>query len=72
MLAQVKKLAGGDVAGRLGAWWSGRDYVPPVEGEGAPARFLDLMQAGKGGVFLLSRLGMSRKFMPLAKECRKK
>ena len=36
MLAQVKKLAGGDVAGRLGAWWSGRDYVPPVEGEGAP------------------------------------
>jgi len=36
MLAQVKKLAGGDVAGRLGAWWSGRDYVPPVGGEGAP------------------------------------
>jgi len=35
MLAQVKKMAGGDVAGRLGAWWSGRDYVPPVEGEAA-------------------------------------
>ncbi len=37
MLAQVKKMAGGDVAGRFGAWWSGRDYVPPVEGEAAPA-----------------------------------
>jgi hypothetical protein len=37
MLAQMKKLAGGDVAGRFGAWWSGRDYVPPVEGETAPA-----------------------------------
>ena len=35
MLAQVKKMAGGDVAGRLGAWWSGRDYVPPLEGEAA-------------------------------------
>lgn len=34
MLAQVKKMAGGDFSGRFGAWWSGRDYVPPVEGEG--------------------------------------
>lgn len=36
MLAQVKKLAGDDFAGRFGAWWSGRDYVPPApdaEGE---------------------------------------
>jgi hypothetical protein len=30
MLAQVKKLAGDDLAGRLGAWWSGRDYTPPA------------------------------------------
>lgn len=37
MLAQVKKMAGGDISGRLGAWWSGRDYVPPVEGEGESA-----------------------------------
>lgn len=38
MLAQVKKMAGGDVAGRFGAWWNGREYVPPVpEGEGAEA-----------------------------------
>ncbi|MBI1358907.1 MAG: hypothetical protein GC155_01350 [Alphaproteobacteria bacterium] len=33
MLAQVKKLiepaAGGDFTGRLGAWWNGKDYVPP-------------------------------------------
>lgn len=34
MLAQVKKMAGGDIAGRFGAWWNGRDYVPPPEGEG--------------------------------------
>lgn len=34
MLAQVKKLAGDDFAGRFGAWWNGRDYVPPAEGEG--------------------------------------
>ena len=34
MLAQVKKIAGDDVAGRLGAWWSGRDYAPPAETEG--------------------------------------
>lgn len=35
MLAQVKKLAGGDLAGRLGAWWNGRDYVAPTpEGAG--------------------------------------
>jgi hypothetical protein len=37
MLAQVKKLvsvgAGGDFAGRFGAWWDGKDYVPPVPGE---------------------------------------
>ena len=38
MLAQVKKLAGGDVAGRFGAWWNGRDYVPPAaEGEAGEA-----------------------------------
>ena len=45
MLAQVKKLvgdaAGGDFAGRLGAWWEGKDYVPtpPAEegAEGKPA-----------------------------------
>jgi len=35
MLAQVKKMAGGDIPGRLGAWWSGRDYVPSAEGEAA-------------------------------------
>jgi hypothetical protein len=35
MLAQVKKIAGGDIAGRFGAWWNGRDYVAPPEGEGA-------------------------------------
>ncbi len=35
MLAQVKKLAGGDIAGRFGAWWNGRDYTPPAEGEAA-------------------------------------
>lgn len=29
MLAQVKKLAGNDLKGRLGAWWDGRDYVAP-------------------------------------------
>ena len=34
MLAQVKKLAGEDFTGRFGAWWNGRDYVPPPEGEG--------------------------------------
>ncbi|MFT3725099.1 MAG: hypothetical protein QM773_16130 [Hyphomonadaceae bacterium] len=34
MLAQVKKLAGDDFAGRFGAWWNGRDYVAPPEGEG--------------------------------------
>jgi hypothetical protein len=33
MLAQVKKLTGDDLAGRLGAWWNGRDYVAPPEGE---------------------------------------
>lgn len=43
MLAQMKKIAGGDLAGRFGAWWNGRDYVAPVEGEGvadetAPAK----------------------------------
>jgi hypothetical protein len=36
MLAQVKKIAGGDVAGRFGAWWNGRDYVPPAEADAAP------------------------------------
>lgn len=38
MLAQVKKMvgsaAGGDVAGRFGAWWNGKDYVAPAPGEG--------------------------------------
>lgn len=40
MLAQVKKLAGGDLAGRFSAWWDGRDYVPPSpepEAEAPPA-----------------------------------
>ncbi len=35
MLAQVKKLAGNDLKGRLGAWWDGRDYVAPQPKEGA-------------------------------------
>lgn len=39
MLAQVKKLSANgaprDIAGRFGAWWDGRDYVPP-EPEAAP------------------------------------
>jgi len=34
MLAQVKKVmvsaAGGDFAGRFGAWWNGKDYAPPA------------------------------------------
>ncbi len=34
MLAQVKKIAGGDIAGRFAAWWNGREYVP-AEGEAA-------------------------------------
>lgn len=34
MLAQVKKLAGNDITGRFGAWWNGRAYVAPPEGEG--------------------------------------
>jgi hypothetical protein len=43
MLAQVKKLVGeatgGDFAGRLGAWWEGKDYVPPPPAEeGAAAK----------------------------------
>lgn len=33
MLAQVKKIAGGDIAGRLGAWWDGRDYIAPAPAE---------------------------------------
>jgi hypothetical protein len=33
MFAQVKKLAGNDLTGRLGAWWDGRDYVAPPPGE---------------------------------------
>ena len=38
MFAQVKKLAGNDLTGRLGAWWDGRDYVaPPPAEEGADA-----------------------------------
>ena len=38
MLAQVKKLAGNDLTGRLGAWWDGRDYVaPPPAEEGTEA-----------------------------------
>lgn len=39
MLAQVKKLAGDDFAGRFGAWWNGRDYVAPApEAEGEAAK----------------------------------
>ncbi len=41
MLAQVKKLAGDDLKGRFGAWWSGRDYVAPAEGEGGEAAQAD-------------------------------
>ena len=37
MLAQVKKMAGGDIGGRFGAWWNGRDYTPPAETEGEAA-----------------------------------
>ena len=37
MLAQVKKLAGGDIAGRFGAWWNGRDYVASEPAEGGEA-----------------------------------
>jgi hypothetical protein len=37
MLAQMKKMAGGDIGGRFGAWWNGRDYTPPAETEGEPA-----------------------------------
>lgn len=39
MLAQVKKLVGDDLAGRFGAWWDGRDYVP------APAADNDAAEA---------------------------
>lgn len=35
MLAQVKKIAGGDLAGRFGAWWNGREYTPPATEEAA-------------------------------------
>ncbi len=39
MLARIRKIAGGDLAGRFGAWWDGRDYAPPapVEGEAEAA-----------------------------------
>lgn len=37
MLAQVKKMAGGDLAGRFGAWWNGREYAPPASEDAAPA-----------------------------------
>ncbi|MEZ6028421.1 MAG: hypothetical protein R3C46_01615 [Hyphomonadaceae bacterium] len=37
MLAQVKKLAGDDFAGRLSAWWNGRDYTPPEASEDGEA-----------------------------------
>ncbi len=37
MLAQVRKLAGGDIGGRFGAWWNGHDYAPPAETEGEVA-----------------------------------
>ncbi|RYG36179.1 MAG: hypothetical protein EON93_05480 [Burkholderiales bacterium] len=42
----MKKIAGDDLAGRFGAWWSGRDYVAPVEGEaGADAPKADAPEA---------------------------
>ncbi len=44
MLAQVKKLAGGDIAGRFGAWWNGRDYAAP-----------DAPEAGEGGERAIDR-----------------
>ena len=31
MVAALKKLTGGDFAGRFSAWWDGRDYAPPTE-----------------------------------------
>jgi len=43
MLAQVKKMTGGDFAGRFGAWWHGRDYVPPAVEETAAGA-----QSGEG------------------------
>lgn len=45
MLAQVKKLAGDDLKGRFGAWWNGRDYVAPAEGEGGEAAQADAPKA---------------------------
>ncbi len=45
MLAQVKKLAGDDFAGRFGAWWNGRDYAPPAEGEVAAESAADAKPA---------------------------
>jgi hypothetical protein len=47
MLAQVKKLAGGDIGGRFGAWWNGRDYAPPAEAEGEGATAPDKPEAAK-------------------------
>ena len=38
--AEKKSAGGGDLAGRFGAWWNGKEYVPPAETpaeEGAPA-----------------------------------
>jgi hypothetical protein len=51
MLAQVKKLvgtaAGGDLAGRFGAWWDGKDYVPPAPGEGDESKAAEEAPAKK-------------------------
>jgi len=38
--AEKKSAGGGDLAGRFGAWWNGKEYVPPAETpaeDGAPA-----------------------------------
>lgn len=37
MVAALKKLAGGDVAGRFAAWWDGRAYSPGESGSSNPA-----------------------------------
>lgn len=50
MLAQVKKLAGGDLAGRFGAWWSGRDYTAPEAAEGVGAADAVAAPSGKSAV----------------------
>ena len=42
------------------------------EGKSASARFLNFVQADKGGIFSFRWLGLTRDFLSLAKEYRKK